>query len=153
MNEGTGGGPEGFLTTPKVMADVVMRSYRTHLSAQSETPHATGPVNALAAERAAPALVGLPERPPDEALRVARAVVADAYAEAMRTFGVPSSAIDAIERRVYAEIQETVEEHARLHAERIDDQISRLRKLLRPGHPTAAKNMPGSGPRAPRIRG
>ncbi|MCP2336954.1 hypothetical protein [Actinomadura rupiterrae] len=116
------------LSTPKRMAESVMERYRGLLLDHGEGADKLGLINALAAEKAAPASVGLPELPADEALRVARSVIADAYNAALRAFKVPSVVINAIEDRVFADLQVAIEIRARMLAAPIDEEIRRLRK-------------------------
>lgn len=137
--------PAWHLSTPKQMAEPVMGHYRGLLKNHGEGTDRLGRINALAAEKAAPALVGLPELPADEALRVARSVIADAYAEALRTFNVPSCVINAIEDRVFAEVQVAIEIRARMLATPIDDEVRRLQERVAAEHPAAAIDAP-AGP-------
>ncbi|RMI41178.1 hypothetical protein EBO15_23925 [Actinomadura harenae] len=95
------------------MAEVVMASYRTALIDHDQDAVKVGLINAMAAERAAPALIPLSERPADEALRAARTVVADAYTEAMRTFRVPLDVQTRVEDQVFADTQVSIEARAR----------------------------------------
>ncbi|WP_067473335.1 hypothetical protein [Actinomadura hibisca] len=106
--------PAWFMTTPKAMADVVMHCYRTWLCTYGLSSTKVGLINSYAASLAAPTLVELPEQPANEALRAALTIIADAYAEAMETFWVFPWAIDQIQERASAEIEEVIEEHVQL---------------------------------------